>query len=285
MPFSSSIGASVAMARSAADARHVPVARILSALALAPVVVGVTVAGGWWFAGLVILAAWAMAFEWEALTGTAAISAGLAIDVGAVAAAVVAALLGEPGLALGAVGLAMLARLSLALWRRRDPRWKLAGIAYVGLPAVSLVSLRGDVDFGLAAVLWVFAVVWGTDIGAFAVGKAVGGPRLSPVSPNKTWAGLAGGVVLAGLVGALLGDRLELGSAALFAGFGVACAFLGQGGDLLESWVKRRFGAKDSGALIPGHGGILDRVDGLLPVALAAALAAGLYRQGGPVWP
>ena len=273
------------MARSAADARRVPVARILSALALAPVVVGVTVAGGWWFAGLVILAAWAMAFEWEALTGTPAISTDLAIDLVAVAAAVVAALLGEPELALGAVGLAMLARLSLALWRRRDPRWNLAGIAYVGLPAVSLVSLRGDVDFGLAAVLWVFAVVWGTDIGAFAVGKAVGGPRLSPISPNKTWAGLAGGVVLAGLVGALLGDRLELGSAVLFAGLGVACAFLGQGGDLLESWVKRRFGAKDSGALIPGHGGILDRVDGLLPVAVAAALAAGLYRQGGPDWP
>ena len=273
------------MARLAADARRIPVARILSALALAPVVVGVTVAGGWWFAGLVILAAWTMAFEWEALTGAAAISVGLAIDAGAVAAAVVAALLGEPGLALGAIGLAMLARLSLALWRRRDPRWNLAGIVYVGLPAVSLVSLRGDVDFGLAAVLWVFAVVWGTDIGAFAVGKAVGGPRLSAISPNKTWAGLVGGVVLAGLVGAVLGDRLELGSAALFAGFGVACAFLGQGGDLLESWVKRRFGAKDSGALIPGHGGILDRVDGLLPVAVAAALAAGLYRQGGPAWP
>ncbi len=273
------------MVPSAASAQSVLITRIVSTLVLAPVVLGITFAGDWWFTGLVIFAGSIIAFEWEGLTSDAALSTGLAVNVCALTGAVLAAVLGWLGLAFGVIGLAMLVRLFLVMWQRSDPRWSLAGIVYVAVPAVSLVTLRGDIEFGLFAVLWVFAVVWGTDIGAFAMGKAIGGPRLSAISPNKTWAGLAGGVIVAGLVGALLADRFAIGSVALFGGFGVVCAFLGQGGDLFESWVKRRFRAKDSGRLIPGHGGVMDRVDGLLPVAVAAAFAVGLFREGGRVWP
>jgi phosphatidate cytidylyltransferase len=146
------------------------------------------------------------------------------------------------------------------------------GLLYVVLPAVGLLYLRDQ--HGLALTLWALAVVWATDIGAYFAGRAIGGPKLVPrLSPNKTWAGLIGGMVTAAAVGAAIAIGADLSMRLLWLG-GVMAVFA-QAGDLFESWLKRRAGVKDSGAILPGHGGVLDRLDGLVPVAsLVAALAA-----------
>jgi phosphatidate cytidylyltransferase len=148
---------------------------------------------------------------------------------------------------------------------------------------VALVWLRGDVG-GARLILWLMATVWATDIGAFFAGRLIGGPKLAPrISPKKTWAGLIGAMASAGLVG-IVADFSVPGApgAAVLAAAGAVMAVVAQAGDLGESWVKRHFGAKDSSALIPGHGGLLDRVDGLLAAALALA-AWQWFSSGGGV--
>jgi phosphatidate cytidylyltransferase len=127
-------------------------------------------------------------------------------------------------------------------------------------------------------VFWVFVVTWATDIMAYFAGRAIGGPKLAPrVSPNKTWAGLLGGMAGAGLFGWLMAWYFEMEP--LFHWLGAPMGAIAQAGDLYESWEKRRAGVKDSGTLLPGHGGVLDRLDGLLAVALATTLLlmAGLW--------
>lgn len=146
------------------------------------------------------------------------------------------------------------------------------GLLYAGLPALSLLFLR-DQPQGFALTLWTLVLIWATDIGAYFAGRAIGGPKLAPaISPNKTWAGLAGGVVAAGAMGALIATATGLpAKLALLAG---PLAILAQLGDLYESWLKRRAGVKDSGTILPGHGGVLDRLDGLVPVAVIVGLLA-----------
>jgi phosphatidate cytidylyltransferase len=152
------------------------------------------------------------------------------------------------------------------------PAWYVGGFLYALAAAVSLLWIRDRAYDGLALVLWIFLIVWGTDIGAYFTGRRIGGPKLAPaISPGKTWAGFYGGVVAATLVG---------GAWAAFAGLHPVVLLLAplfavaaQGGDLFESWMKRRAGVKDSGRWLPGHGGVFDRLDGLLPVAILTALA------------
>ncbi|OYY63932.1 phosphatidate cytidylyltransferase [Sphingomonas sp. 28-62-11] len=143
------------------------------------------------------------------------------------------------------------------------------GIIYTGLPVLALLLIRKQPD-GLLFTIWAMALVWMCDIGAFFVGRAFGGPRLAPsISPNKTWAGFVGGIVAAAAFGAILHVgwglpwRLTLATPLL--------AVAAQGGDLYESWLKRQAGVKDSGSMLPGHGGLMDRLDGLIPVAPIAA--------------
>lgn len=145
-----------------------------------------------------------------------------------------------------------------------------AGVLYCALPVMALIVLRRQ-DMGLLLAFWAMALVWATDIGAFFAGRGIGGPKLAPrLSPNKTWAGLIGGVIAATMLavvlhlGAALPIRLVMATPLL--------AALAQGGDLFESWLKRQAGVKDSGNTLPGHGGVLDRIDGLVPVAPIAAL-------------
>lgn len=151
-----------------------------------------------------------------------------------------------------------------------------AGAIYCGLPVLALLFIRRQ-DEGIVYTLWALALVWACDIGAYFAGRAIGGPKLWPaISPNKTWAGLIGGVVLASLFALSmhvlygLPWRMTLATPVL--------AVLAQGGDLFESWLKRRAGVKDSGDILPGHGGVLDRLDGLVPVAPLAALLVILPR-------
>jgi len=154
-----------------------------------------------------------------------------------------------------------------------------AGLVYIALTWLSLFILRGT-EGGLANVLFLMAVVWAGDIGAYAAGRAIGGPRLAPsVSPGKTWSGAIGGTLCA-IAAGLAVARQHLPQAALLA---LGLSVVAQVGDLLESAVKRHFGAKDSGKLIPGHGGLLDRLDGVL-AASPAALAVSLATGPGPLW-
>ena len=139
------------------------------------------------------------------------------------------------------------------------------GFLYIALPSYALLVLNW---LSWEAVLWAMVVTWSTDIFAYFAGRSIGGPKLAPrVSPNKTWAGLIGGMVGAGLLGAVTVILLDLDPMLGF--LGAPMAFLAQMGDLYESWVKRRAGVKDSGNILPGHGGLLDRLDGLMPVIIA----------------
>jgi len=166
----------------------------------------------------------------------------------------------------------------------RRPVWYGLGVLYTTLPCLGLVWLREHPAQGRDIVFWLLFVIWATDIGAYAAGRSIGGPKLAPrISPKKTWAGLAGGIVSAGSVGALAGAFLLSGNPIGLAWGGAALAVWSQLGDLFESHVKRRFGAKDSSNLIPGHGGFMDRLDGVLAGGLAAALLIWLM-EASP-WP
>lgn len=157
--------------------------------------------------------------------------------------------------------------------------WKAAGFVYALLPALALLWIRDRAPQGLELLLWIFIVTWTTDIGAYFAGRAIGGPKLAPrISPNKTFAGLVGGMVSAGLAGYAWVELMSL-SAVLF-WLAPLFALAAQAGDLFESWMKRRAGVKDSGNWLPGHGGALDRLDGLVVVAAltAAAQLAGWLR-------
>jgi phosphatidate cytidylyltransferase len=165
-------------------------------------------------------------------------------------------------------------------WRRLVTgwgfHWKAAGFIYALVPALSLLWLRDRAPGGLELLIWVFIVTWATDIGAYFAGRAIGGPKLAPtISPNKTIAGLVGGMISAGLAGYAWTELISL-SAALF-WLAPLFALAAQGGDLFESWMKRRAGVKDSGNWLPGHGGALDRLDGLVVVA---TLTAGVQLAG-----
>ena len=149
------------------------------------------------------------------------------------------------------------------------------GFLYIAIPSFSLLVLNWA---WAPIVFWVMLVTWATDIFAYFAGRSIGGPKLAPrISPNKTWAGLGGGVVGAAVIGALTAWWFDLGT--LFLIVGALMAVLAQAGDLYESWLKRRAGVKDSGTILPGHGGALDRLDGLLPVIVATLglLMAGAW--------
>lgn len=254
-----------------------PRGEMLVRFASAAILAGLTLAAAWfggWVAALAVAVAVVVVhLEWIGLTGDRTAPA-LAFTAAVVASfALLAA-----GYAAQAVILAVVATV-LAGAATREP-WRPAGVAYAAVLGLGLLLIRQSPDLGLQAVVVLFAVVWGTDSGAFFAGRTIGGPKLWPaISPKKTWAGAVGGLVAgiaAGLVGAVL-TRVAVSPE-----LALVCALLslaGQAGDLFESAVKRRFGAKDSGIIVPGHGGLMDRVDGLV-FAVAAAVVIGLIHGG-----
>lgn len=179
---------------------------------------------------------------------------------------------------LGALATALIAQLAGAA-----PVWTGVGVVYLSVPLLALAWLRALPDVGLFAILWLFLVVWSTDIMAYVVGRKVGGPKLAPsISPGKTWSGLAGGMAGAAIVGALMATMMEpfrLLPAMILA---LGLAVVAQIGDLTESALKRSAGVKDSGGLIPGHGGLFDRIDGLLFAAPVFAVVMMATRQNLP---
>ncbi|HZF34581.1 MAG TPA: phosphatidate cytidylyltransferase [Candidatus Angelobacter sp.] len=247
--------------------------RVVSALILAPLALGAAYLGRPVWDVLVAAMGASMAWEWARLCSGGRVSRVGAVSMAIAPAAVaVAALMGViPALIIVGAGVVLIG-LGASLEGARNPAWPAVGVAYVGVPCLAMAWLRARPDDGLAALLWVLALVWATDTGAYIAGRGLGGPKLAPrISPNKTWAGLIGGMVAAAAVG-LAGSLLMAGvSASIAIPVSAALAVVEQAGDLFESAVKRHFGVKDSSHLIPGHGGVLDRVDGLLAVSLVVA--------------
>ena len=194
-------------------------------------------------------------------------------------------LLAAFGPPLAALGLLAAGTVLLFLLQRQGDIWPAAGLFYIGLAGFSLVLLRGEDHAGLLNTLFMVLIVWASDTGAYVAGRALGGPKLAPsISPGKTWSGAAGGLVAATLIGAGAAALLAPGGASRAAAIAAMLGVMSQAGDLLESAIKRRFGVKDSSALIPGHGGVFDRLDGVMaaaPMATALALLAG---RGLPLW-
>lgn len=247
--------------------------RIASGSVLAAVAFALAYAGPLPFAVLVLVCALAISWEWGRLVRGTTFDLGFLVQGIAVTAAIALAAAGYAALSVAALAIAAI---TLApLYAGHGGRLSALGVFYVGIPTVALLWFRSDEPFGFMAVLFVFAVVWASDIAAYAAGRSIGGPKLAPrVSPNKTWSGLIGAIV-AGAAAAALFAVLEPGTeVGRLLIIGVSLASIAQVGDLVESALKRAFGLKDASDLIPGHGGFMDRMDGLIAASVMAALLA-----------
>jgi phosphatidate cytidylyltransferase len=242
----------------------------MSGLVMAAAAFAALAAGGAVFAFAVALLCWLVFREWMALTAATAFPGPALAANGAMGLAALCAALLPPLLAAFAIAVCAAAAYTV-IDRHHAPTARMAtfAVAYCALAALSLCGLRAGPE-GVAAVLMLFAIVWGTDIGAYFVGRRIGGPKLAPsISPGKTRSGAVGGIVIAMAGAALVGAVTGFGTVAGAALVGGLVSIVSQAGDLFESWLKRVAGVKDSGHIIPGHGGAFDRVDGLLPAAIA----------------
>ena len=254
-------------------------ARVLSAVVLAPIALACVWYGGPPWDALVAIAGAGLALEWVELCRVAPGAwPGFGV-LAAVLAGTVLAVAGWPQLGVAA----LLAGAGLVLM---PDRWRLAtGVPYAGVGAIALVWLRADPVAGRGNVIFLILAVWASDIGAYVAGRLLGGPKLAPlISPGKTWSGAAGGLVAAMLAGLAAAQVIAPGAALRAAMLAALIGAASQGGDLLESAIKRGFGVKDSGRLIPGHGGLMDRLDGLLTAAPVAAGLALVMGRGTTLW-
>lgn len=252
--------------------------RVCSALVLVPLALGAAYLGGWPFAVLWGLAAMVVLWEWNSLVAGSDQRIVLTTGGASLALAIALVLTGHLLAAVIVLAISTLGVASLAPAKRRT--WIAAGVPYAGALGVAPIVLRSDNGEGFLAIIFLFAVVWTTDIAAYFAGRAIGGPKLMPrVSPNKTWSGAIGGTLAAVVVALALAQVTALTGLFAIAMLAVILSICAQGGDLFESFLKRRFGAKDSGHLIPGHGGLMDRLDGFVTASVVAALI-GLLRGG-----
>ncbi len=253
--------------------------RTLTSAVLIPAVLVDVWLGDAWFHLLVALLAVMMAHEWTNIVHERS-SSQFALHAAAALCGAFLTVSHGWETALAVISVIWVLSLALAMAQhRRLNLWVMSGVAYIGLPAMAFVILRGENQSGMLAIMWLFAVVWAADICAYFAGRVIGGPKLAPrVSPKKTWAGLWGAVAGGALAGSTVAYVAGLADLTLLGLLGAALALVEQLGDLFESALKRHYGVKDSGRLIPGHGGVLDRVDGL--VAASLALAAFIILSG-----
>jgi len=253
--------------------------RVISGVILAAIVLGLTLAGGLPFRLLAIAIGAAILFEWCAITGVALDRVRAAISGAGFFALSLLMAFDASAAVIWTVFVAAIIACAIADQLRRGAFWSAAGLFYAGFSTVSLDFLRAD-GKGLMTLLFLFAVVWATDIFAYFTGRALGGPKLAPkISPSKTWSGAIGGALCAVIAGTVIAAI----SGSVYGTSVVSVALLlsvaSQFGDLFESWVKRKFGRKDSSHIIPGHGGVMDRVDGLVIAAMALYVTINLWHQ------
>jgi phosphatidate cytidylyltransferase len=250
--------------------------RVVAALVLAPLAIAVAYAGSWWWIVPVTLLAIGLFVEWLTVVGSAREKRVIAVGVVALTVAGLCLGFARVELALVALGLGAAAT---ALLSSRQRGWTSGGFLYAGAAQMASAVVRLDSATGFVALVFVMLIVWVTDIGGYFAGRSIGGAKLWPrVSPNKTWAGAIGGFG-ASLVMALGFAALDLGQAWPLLMLAAVLSVVAQLGDLFESAVKRRFGVKDSSHIIPGHGGLMDRLDGFV-AAIVLASIFGLLRGG-----
>jgi phosphatidate cytidylyltransferase len=251
------------------------VLRLLAAIVLAPLAVVLADTGGWLWAFLVTLAAIGLFAEWLTVVGAgSAVSTGTGTIVLAVMGFCAAFGALKAGVVIGCLGGA-----AIILIARGKRIWAASGFAYASAALLASILVRQDPKHGFVALMFVLLVVWATDIGGYFAGRGIGGPKLWPrVSPKKTWAGAVGGFAASLAVAACFAAS-GLGRAVPLLAVGAALSVVSQLGDLFESAVKRRFGVKDSSHLIPGHGGLMDRLDGFV-AAILVAWIIGFLRHG-----
>jgi phosphatidate cytidylyltransferase len=252
--------------------------RIASSLVLAALAIGAAYLGGLVFIVFWTIAACCVLWEWDTLISPNEKNQVLTLGFAAIGGAGLLLALGRTLSPIALMLLGMLAAATLASRAHRG--WCVGGLLYAGALLIAPVLLRRDEVLGFPALVFLFLVVWMTDIVAYFAGRALGGPKLMPsVSPNKTWSGAIGGAIGGVIGGVALASYIGIGNLVAIGILAFVLSIAAQGGDLLESAIKRRFNVKDAGRLIPGHGGVMDRVDGFLIAAIVAA-AIGVVRGG-----
>ena len=252
------------------------VMRVIAALILAPLAIAIAYAGGWLWILLVTLAVIGLYVEWLTIVGLAR---EMPVVVSGIAALAVTGLCLAIGRIDAASGVLAIGLAAVALLTRERRNWTAAGFFYAAAAEMASVLVRLDSVKGFVALIFVLLIVWVTDIGGYFAGRGIGGPKLWPrVSPKKTWAGAAGGFA-ASLAVAFGFAAFDLGKTGALLLLSAVLSVVSQLGDLFESAVKRRFGVKDSSHVIPGHGGLLDRLDGFVAAIIVAAIF-GFLRGG-----
>jgi phosphatidate cytidylyltransferase len=255
--------------------------RVAAALVLAPAAIAIAWAGGWFWTGLVTLAAIGLYLEWLMVIGAAQTTRVVASGIIALAVSGLGLALGRLDVSLAALALGLA---GVTLLSTKSRGWVATGFCYAATAQIASVLVRLDAAAGFAALILVLLIVWVTDIGGYFAGRGIGGPKLWPrVSPKKTWAGAIGGFIASLAIAAVFAALCKIGPFVPEMGplllLGAVLSIASQLGDLFESAVKRRFGVKDSSQIIPGHGGLLDRLDGLVAAIVLAALI-GILRGG-----
>jgi phosphatidate cytidylyltransferase len=254
--------------------------RTLSAAVLIPAVLADVWVGGIWFHLFVALIGILMALEWVTMVHRGSPVQFALHAAGAMCGALLPLDIGLAGGLAAIAVIAVLSAVTAVCKDRQGPAWRYLGVIYVSLPPVAFVILRDDPVHGVAAIVLVMLMVWAADTFAYFAGRLIGGPKLAPViSPRKTWAGLIGAMAGSAAAAFLVAKAMGLPSALILVLIAALLAIVEQAGDLFKSAMKRHYGVKDSGRLIPGHGGVIDRVDGLVAVAMAAAII-GTARAG-----
>ncbi len=250
--------------------------RLVSALVLATIVLAITWSGPIPFALLITLGSVILCWEWAKMVRKTDFDELLVIHIIAVLVSCGLVAMGEYTVALLVLLIGPAGKFAMAEDREaKSLGISLLGVPYIGLPVIAMIWLRSDADYGFAAILYLFITVWTVDIFAYIAGRSLGGPKFAPrISPKKTWSGFIGGVSAGAVAGLAFGYFLGDTSLVKIAFISLLIGVISQLGDLFESVFKRHFNVKDASNLIPGHGGLFDRVDGLMFGALAAALLA-----------
>ena len=250
--------------------------RVIAALILAPLTIMVVFAGGWLWILLVTAVAVGLFYEWHAIVNTKREPRVFAVGVIALELIGLALWFGWNGVAFAT---AIIAPTLIAFLSAERRGWNVGGFVYAAAALIASVLVRFDPAIGFYALVYPLLIVWVTDIGGYFAGRTFGGPKLAPrISPKKTWAGALGGLALS-IVIALAATWLGWGRLVPMLVIGILLSIVSQFGDLFESWVKRQFDVKDSSQIIPGHGGLLDRLDGFVAAIIFAAIF-GFLRAG-----